>query len=274
LVKSQIPRDQENLIGIDIDCNYNDQMVIRDCSFVSLGCGISFACDWGAIEGCVFETCPGVEFAGTPITNAWPVTSPYHVGASIVFKESSTTTFDSNMQFTSGNINGHQWWISRNEFISCVVPYLSFLGKDAISMRCSRLVIYNDAMEGGAGYPIYATTGNGVTFVNPRAHGINGSYPPAAGGSGYYIQGYVLTNFVNLSYWKNVLISDVSTNYDLFTVADLSYRTNSSPFTFMRQISTTGTNTYNAPTNAYGSSAIGQMPITINGVTYFIDLKR
>lgn len=182
-----------NLIGINVDCNFNDQITIRDSTFIGLNCGISFASDWGAIENNAFENC---GIAGRWGQNLWPTNSPYWIGANVVFKEPSTGSYDGSGNYT-GPLNDNFWWISGNEFVAAPLNYLAWLPVPSSYWQMAGTInIYGDGKEidtaaDPSAQPICATTGARFCFFTPKSYYI-----------GYCDLGYYLTNWAQ-SGWSN-----------------------------------------------------------------------
>jgi len=177
----------DSLIGINIDCCFNDQITIRDSTFTDLDCGIAFAADWGAIINNAFE-------GPSPKPSNWPTSSPFYTGAQIVFQTTSIGTY-----------NDNQWFIAGNEFVHAPLSYLNVLPTTTPHFTlAASIYVLNDSSEfdshpdGGpiVPGPIAGTTGGSICFVNPKPYyAASTNESPSEN----FFPGYLFTNTADFS---------------------------------------------------------------------------
>ena len=222
------------LVGVNVDCNLNDDISIRDNQFQDLACGIAWATDHGSIENNTFEQC-GDDSGKVN----YPASSPYYIGAAVLIQDPS-----------GGVWNGEGYWrFAGNNFIGAPVHW--------VNLSHSGLVLAENDTNEGATTPcvVFASVDYTSTAPGrPVQKAVMLNQRPWDNGSGHCAYaGYLITNTADFTYWNTV---PAPTN--VLTIVDMLG----------------GTNVSNTPTNALGTTVKGQMPMTVNGVTYFIDLKR
>jgi len=206
---------KHNLIGVKVNLNFNDPVSITECSFNYLGTAISWACDHGIIADNTFEQC------GKSVGNDWPTSSPYYTGATIAFLEPD------NLQ------NGNKdWRIRGNNFIGCPLHYFSKLfTTDSTNMyyrNINSILIQDDTDESGTA--IAATTGNALTFLNPRGS----AYIPNA------LPSYYITNTSDYTSWNTRIASNSPANgSNVVAIIDLRIGTSTVGMEFRDKISST-----------------------------------
>lgn len=229
-----------NLIPINVNCNYNEGMLIQNCQFTYVN-GVSWSTDHGQILNNIFEFV-GNGGCGAP-NNQWPKNSVYSIGASVYCVEP-----------TGGTFNGNKGWlIQGNNFVACGSAYYAppFWNNQSY-------LSYDDTFEpcGGA---LVATAGSHWTLVNP--------YGPWQG-----LNSYVVTNTLDYSTWNNMSAASWGTN--LVTIVDARTATNSASYTFGGNLTVFGTlfangaGLTNLPANAISGGITTN--ILIGGHTFYI----
>lgn len=161
----ELAGNQRNLIGLDVDCNFNNPIVVRDNIFFDLGCGISWACDWGTIQNNEFIFCSNEGAA----QNSWPSSSPYYIGAGVLFTESKSEV---------GRLNGNKgWYVFGNSFIDCAPQYVSILASNTLNNYdfINRVAVWQDSRENyWTGEVLAATAGCNISFIDGHFYDLNG----------------------------------------------------------------------------------------------------
>lgn len=168
-----------NLIGVMLDGSADDTMAVRGCFFATLNCGISVGADWAVVEDCTFQD---IGNYGS-VTNDWATTSPYNMGASVLFREHSGGTVYHGQK---------QWRIRGNGFVLCGLAYANITSSGASWEPRNRVITYNDMFEAEDATPIVATKPK-FTLVDPKywagkvmlqitnaTGGAYGDYPPTS----------------------------------------------------------------------------------------------
>lgn len=158
---------QHNLLGLDIECNYNNLIDIDGCTFAYCATGLVLAGDHCRVANNAFMTCGNRNTT----TNLWPTNTPFATGSSIVFKEPARGSFTSNQN--------KNWDIRNNFFVNCNIHYFSYMPIDLDGnlgwgigpngnkwgvINTTR--IYNDGDESGVYMAI--SSGNGMFFEDMK----------------------------------------------------------------------------------------------------------
>ena len=159
---------KHNLVGITIDCNFNNDTIIRDCEFTFLAVGLAAAGDHMVIKDNVFSFCGRIH----GVDNDWPWTTPKRIGCGILIQESTANTPGN--PFYNGNDN---WRIDGNNFIGSDRSSSAYIFNTGFQRP---RISYNDSFEyGGGGCGLVAIADNSFsaswhgtwTFVNPSPSG-------------------------------------------------------------------------------------------------------
>lgn len=185
-----VPHD---LIGINVDCNYDDLIVIEDCSFNYIN-GIAVAADHASIRDNMFEHCGRTQYLNS---NRWPASSIFSVGAAITLKEPTPPLWNGNKS----------WVIEKNKFVNCLVGYCVQDGFNRPHLSSL------DDFENGPAFTLLATTGSKWTFVNYRASAAFNTF--------------LITNTADFSSWNSC-----PTEPQFVTYIDQARGTNSGTFSF------------------------------------------
>jgi uncharacterized protein YlzI (FlbEa/FlbD family) len=143
---------KHNLVGLRIDCNFNNNTIVRDCEFTFLAVGLDAAGDHLIIQDNVFSFCGRIH----SVDNDWPWTSLNRIGAGVVLQESSNV---------GGLWNGNDnWRCSGNNFIGSSPSSSCYIFN---SMRKFPRMVYGDSYEVDAGCGNIVTNGSPITIINP-----------------------------------------------------------------------------------------------------------
>lgn len=199
---------KHNLIGVNVNLNFNDPVSISKNSFNYLGTAISWACDHGVIEDNTFEQC------GKSTGNDWPTSSPYFPGPTIALLDP--------VLLNNGN---KDWRIKGNNFVGCPLHYLAKLfATDSTNMyyrNINNTLIQDDSDE--AGTALAATTGATLTFLNPRAASYSLNPLPS----------YYITNTTDYTSWATRIASNApANNSNSVIIVDLRMATNTAGYSF------------------------------------------
>ena len=146
-----------NLIGINVNLNYNDPISITECSFAYLQTPIAWACDHGIVQNNTFEQCGNI--AGL---SSWPTSSPFYPGPTILLQDPASL------------VNGNKdWRFQGNNFVNCPLHYLSTLPytpytSSTFTADINNILIQDDTDE--VGVALAATVGAPLTFLNPKGY--------------------------------------------------------------------------------------------------------
>ena len=193
---------KHNLVGLDVNCNYNDTIGVVNSSFSFLCTAIRYASDHGVIRDNCFEHCGNSN--GNP--SDWPSTSPYFMGAAVLLNDSA---------YAPTLINGNKHIVvDGNNFIGCSPHYaLIYPYNTGAWKTIGSICIYNDTDE-PYGVPV-ATYGFPVHFVNPRGWSWSVGDPSI-------LKSMLLTNITDFTYWNspaNVASTNLVTRFDYWNTA-------------------------------------------------------
>ncbi len=156
---------KHNLIGLNIDCNFDNWVVVRDCEFAYCAAAVSLSGDHVIFENNMIGSCGNGQHA--PFTNDWPQGSIYTSQAGVVCKQPGNGLLTQ---------NGNTWKIRNNCFINTPVHYASLFYTDGAGdigsgpgdryMAVNSFTVYDDSDENGNYLAV--TSGNPVRFINPR----------------------------------------------------------------------------------------------------------
>ncbi len=261
------PATNRNLIGVNVDANFNNPIWIKSCLFNYLNTGISYASDWGGILDNQF-----LYTGNNGRTNQWPNTSLYNVGADIVLRDTSSVTNGG-----IGTKNGHQGWTIRgNQHVSSGPFYLDALTTYTPSSGwyyIRQVLIENDSSESGGIAAV--SIGGSMTFRNPRFYA---SIPG-------FVSCYLLTNatvtYSLTSGWQ-ASFPIAYTNYaatlaptNLVTIIEDNNATNTAAMAFGGQVTAPtllATAGLKLATNGAAPAAVPGVPIlwSSNNVLYWV----
>jgi len=163
-----------NLIGINIDANWNGWTTVERCWLQSV-MGIALKSDHAIIRDNFFGAAGNNQYQ--PV-NDWPVTSRQYMGAAV----------------TMYGLNGNEAYsIINNTFISCDLCY--FAGDGPVKYP---RISYNDQFEGCR--DLVATTGHPWVMMNPCLgpnHLVSGPYVEH-----YFTNNWIVTNTADFTHWR------------------------------------------------------------------------
>lgn len=185
---------KNNMIGLDVECNYNNIVEVRHCVFQNV-LPIKWASDHGSIHDNLFGSAG--RLGSTAVENDWPNSSALKMGACITFVEPRTDS------------NGNRVWnVGNNVYVNCGLIYGFNILKQGSFIQ--DFYFYNDQVESGGSYAA-VVDGVRLTAVNPH----NSS--DIAGGSrnlNVFTNNYMVTNVSDFTTWKNFRDSTNSVRID------------------------------------------------------------
>jgi hypothetical protein len=155
---------KHNLVALNVDCNFDNFIVVRDNDLVFSACS-ALAGDHIVFENNMILDCGNGQHA--PLTNDWPITSPFSAQAGVVCRQPGNGLFTQ---------NGQSWSIRGNVFVNTPIHYASFFyidgsgnigwGPNERYAEINSFTVYDDRDENGSYLAV--TSGNPIRFINPR----------------------------------------------------------------------------------------------------------
>jgi hypothetical protein len=193
---------RQNLVGIDVNCMFNDVITIKDCSFSFLASGIHLASDHGALYNNMFEHVG----RDTLKINSWPTTDPRSIGPAIWLSNAIRPNDAENW--------GHNFYhIAGNQFVHCDVlfansmQYVPSAGYAWLSNQVAQVIETSTSESSGTNVAAMVTLGNPATFFNCKNFGITNE-----GTGGGTVLSYYLTDS-DWTKYTNTVASSTMVNY-------------------------------------------------------------
>lgn len=163
--------NKHNLIPIDIDCNFNNNVSVYRCHFVSVN-GVSWASD----HGVYMDNSHVNNGKRNTIPNDWPTNSIYSAGACVYITKGG-----------SGLGNGNEPWVfSKNSYQTTDLAYIV---NDNTFPRS--IISYDDNFEDVP--TAVATTGRKFILINPTY---------TSGDAFGFTNNFVITNITDFTKWN------------------------------------------------------------------------